>query len=123
MNKNNIIVGGVVLILVGIFGLVFWLTGKTTNVPDGKYDNLAKCLADKKITMYGAYWCSHCQSEKKGFGSSFQYVPYVECTEETQKCVDAKVSGYPTWVFPDGKRFEGAQGVEKLARESGCPIN
>lgn len=111
------------LVLIGILGLVFWFTGEATSVPDGKYDNLAKCLAEKKITMYGAYWCSHCQNEKKGFGSSFQYVPYVECTEETQKCIDAKILGYPSWVFPDGRTLEGAQGVERLASESGCPLN
>ena len=34
--------------------------------------------------MYGAYWCPHCQAQKKVFGESFQYVPYVECTQQNR---------------------------------------
>ena len=87
------------------------------------------CLRDQGVTMYGAYWCSHCQNEKRAFGDSFKYVPYVECTEETQKCLDAGVKGYPTWLFPassvdgsDGRRFEGEMGLAKLSEASGCVL-
>jgi hypothetical protein len=72
--------------------------------------------------MYGTYWCPHCQNEKKIFGSAFQYVPYVECTQETAKCTAMNIDGYPTWVFPDGKRLVGEQGLYKLSEESGCPL-
>ena len=89
----------------------------------------AQCLAGKGAVMYGVYWCPHCQNEKDAFGDSFRFVPYVECTDEPQKCLDAGIRGYPTWIFPaspaggpDGRRFEGEQGIEKLSRESGCPL-
>jgi hypothetical protein len=74
------------------------------------------------VVMYGAYWCSHCKNEKKRFGDSFQFVPYVECTEEAQKCIAAGIRGYPTWIFPDGRRFEGELGIERLSLESNCSL-
>lgn len=88
----------------------------------GKFDAFAQCLAEKNITMYGAVWCSHCLNEKKSFGSSFRFVPYVECPDEPQKCLIAGINGYPTWVFPDGKKLEGEQGLKKLSQESGCAL-
>lgn len=86
------------------------------------YDEFAKCLAEKKLTMYGAYWCPHCQAEKKNFGDSFKYVPYVECTQETKKCLDAGINGYPTWIDADGKKYEGQQGLSGLSKISGCVL-
>ncbi len=78
--------------------------------------------------MYGTYNCPHCLNEKKAFGSSFQYVLYVECTQEPDKCVKAGVTEVPTWIFPNGlsaqagKKLVGEQGLEKLSQESGCPL-
>ena len=87
---------------------------------DSQLDVFAQCLADKGIIMYGADWCSHCQSEKQAFGDSFRLVPYIECPEEPQKCLEAGITGYPTWIFFDGEKLEGEQGIEKLSKESGC---
>lgn len=72
--------------------------------------------------MYGAEWCSHCQNEKKAFGDSFQYVPYVECPAAPQKCLEKKITGYPTWIFPDGKALIGEQGLSKLSEASSCAL-
>lgn len=85
-------------------------------------DAFAQCLADEQVVMYGADWCSHCQNEKKAFGDSFRLVPYVECPDNPQQCLQAGVKGYPTWVFPDGKKLAGEQGLEKLSKESGCSL-
>ncbi len=86
-------------------------------------DAFAQCLADKGITMYGADWCPHCQNEKKAFGDSFRLVPYVECPVDPQKCLAAGINGYPTWVFPDGRKLVGEQGLEKLSEESDCLLS
>ena len=112
MNKNvmiGLLVGGFV-VLAGF------------KKPARNFTVLAQCLTEKGVTMYGAYWCPHCQRQKKAFGEAWQYVPYVECTQETQKCLDNGVKGYPTWIWPDGKRMEGEVELEKLAIESQCSI-
>lgn len=110
-----IIFGLVALIIAGV--LIFAPRRPAVNL-----DEFAKCLAQKGAVMYGAYWCSVCKKEKEAFGDSFRFVSYVECSTETRKCLDAGINGYPTWTFPDGRKFEGLQGVEKLSQESGCPL-
>ena len=121
MNKiTKIIVLFIVLAFAG--AAVWYATRSTSPKVTGNYDDFAKCLRDKNITMYGAYYCSHCQDQKAAFGSSFQYVPYVECTQDTQKCLEKKVNFYPTWIFPDGKSLVGFQELSQLAQESGCAL-
>ncbi len=119
--KSKIKILGFVIVIL-IFASYILIFRKNGVEKVNALDTFAKCLADKNVIMYGAYWCPHCQNEKRAFGSSWKYVPYVECTEETQKCIDQKIKGYPTWIFPDGKRLEGEQGIEKLSKESRCEL-
>lgn len=70
--------------------------------------------------MYGAYWCPHCQAQKKLFGESFQYVHYVECTKEVKKCEEKKINGYPTWIFKNNERISREVSLEELAQKSKC---
>ncbi len=91
------------------------------------YDAFATCLADKGAVFYGAFWCPHCQNQKKMFGKSAKVLPYVECstadaTAQTQACIDKKISGYPTWEFADGSRLNGEISMAKLAEKTSCPL-
>lgn len=93
--------------------------------PDPRND-LAQCLTDKGVKMYGAYWCPHCSQQKKLFGKSFSKVDYVECAmpgnpqAQVPACKDAGITGYPTWVFPSGDRLSGEQPLADLAEKAGC---
>lgn len=89
------------------------------------YDDFAKCLTDSGVKMYGAYWCSHCQNQKKMFGNSWEYINYVECSlpnrvGQTEECRETGIKGYPTWEFQDGKRIEGKLSFEQLSQYSNC---
>src|SRR5207245_9104108 len=44
-----------------------------------QYDAFAKCLPQKQLKMYGAYWCAHCPEQKEKCDEAFRYVQYVEC--------------------------------------------
>lgn len=90
--------------------------------PDPALDAFAECLTSRGVVMYGADWCPHCQNEKKAFGQSFRFVQYVECPDNPQKCLEAGIKKYPTWVFSDGRRVEGELGLSRLASESGCSL-
>ncbi|MDP2932915.1 MAG: hypothetical protein Q8N81_02180 [bacterium] len=105
-----------------VIGFAWWLSTKSEQPAFANLDGFAQCLSDKKVTMYGAAWCSHCQNQKKLFGPSFKYVPYVECPDNIQVCKDKGVEGYPTWIFGDGKKVEGEQRLEQLAQDSGCAL-
>ena len=117
--ENKILIYGiiVVIILVGAFILL--------KDDSGQYDNFSKCLTEKNIKFYGAFWCSHCKNQKEAFGSSFKFVNYIECSlpdisGQTQGCIDAGISGYPTWEFSNGERIEGFVPLETLSEKSGC---
>ena len=93
-----------------------------SNISSTKYDTFAKCLALKNLTMYCTVWCSHCKAEKARFGDSFKYVPYVECTENPNLCLEKGVESYPTWLDENGGKYIGEQGLEKLSQISSCEL-
>lgn len=92
------------------------------DIAQKQMDNFAQCLASKKITMYGATWCTQCKKEKLAFGSSFTYVPYVECPDNVSLCTEKKILVYPTWITENGVLYEGEQGLETLSMITGCPM-
>lgn len=137
-SNDKYIVGGVVVVLVLIGLVAVWIgsftnSGKTpvatstepvaTSTAPANVVSLAQCLAEKKITMYGAEWCSHCQAQKAAFGSAWQYIPYVECPDNTNLCLSKGVKGYPTWIKESGEQVSGFQELDKLADWAGCKFN
>lgn len=120
-SKSKIILTFFIVILISAF-LFLILGGWVGKREAPNLDEFAKCLNAKGVTMYGAYWCPHCQNEKNAFGESFKFVNYVECTEKPNECLTKDVQGYPTWTFPDGRKLTGEQGIRKLSQESGCPF-
>ncbi|MFA6355027.1 MAG: thioredoxin domain-containing protein [Candidatus Paceibacterota bacterium] len=110
----------IVVILVGGFGVYSFLKP----VPPSKLDGFAQCLKSSGAEFYGAFWCSHCKEQKDLFGSSFKYLPYIECANkdnsQKQVCIDKKIEGYPTWVFKDGTRESGKMELTTLAQKTQC---
>ncbi len=125
-----VLAAGVLAIIIASAGLVYKGDGavsNNTNQLTGKYDDFAKCLKDKGAVFYGAFWCSHCNNQKKAFGSAVEFLPYVECSTpdgkgQLQVCVDKNIEGYPTWVFPDGSRQSGEVPFETLSSKTGCTL-
>lgn len=93
-------------------------SAQATNSNDTEY---AKCLQEKGITMYGTSWCPHCQHQKEIFGQLFSSVNYVDCDEESELCNKKGITGYPTWLLPDGKEV-AAGSIEKVALGAGCSV-
>ncbi len=113
------------LLLVAIVMLVAWAVIQQSK--PSKLDGFAQCLKDKGATFYGAFWCPHCQDQKKLFGTAKRLLPYVECSTPDGKsqrpvCAEKKVEGYPVWHFADGTRESGLLSLEKLAEKTGCVL-
>lgn len=87
----------------------------------GKYDAFAQCLTEKGAAMYGTEWCSHCQNQKKTFGSSFQYIDYVNCDFNRDECLRNGIKSYPTWVINETK-YSGEQPLFRLASLTNCKL-
>jgi thiol-disulfide isomerase/thioredoxin len=118
-----------IIISVVIIAVAFMFFPKKSNAPTTApgsldLDAFAKCITDKGAKLYGASWCPHCQSQKELFGNSAKDLPYVECSapdrSQTKVCADAKIEGYPTWVFTDGSRQSGEMNIDQLAQKTGC---
>ena len=117
-NKNKIFVAGILAILI-IAVLSYGYINITGNVIKvGEYDHFANYLTEKNVKMYGTEWCSHCKNQKKLFGSSFQYIDYVDCDKNKQECQSARVTGYPTWKI-NNQNYPGEQSLERLSQLSG----
>jgi len=115
----------ILIIVIAVLSAIYLFYSTKSQSTVGKYDEFAKCLASKNITMYGAAWCSHCQNEKKAFGDSFKYVPYIGCPDEPQKCLSEGVTGYPTWVFRMAKNWWGSKGLKNYRKKATvhCRLN
>ncbi len=132
-DKNNFVYIIIVFVVVLIGALIFARNASdkavqsdaTTNTLSS-IDVFAQCISDSGAKFYGAYWCSHCQAQKKLFNES-KNLPYIECSTadgqgQTKVCADAKVTGYPTWIFADGSIANGEQTFEELSSKTNCPV-
>lgn len=128
MKTTHIYIIVAILIVGGVIGIKT-LSNKESDTATNSvtpYDTFAQCVGDSGATFYGAYWCPHCQAQKKLFNNS-KKLPYVECSTPDGKgqlpiCIDKEITGYPTWVFADGSRENGELTFEKLAEKTGCEI-
>lgn len=122
--QTKFIVGIVALIII-VVGLGLLTNNKSVAGPS-KYDEFAQCLSAKGAKFYGAFWCPHCQAQKKAFGNAKQYLPYVECSKpdktQTQVCIDNGIQSYPTWIFADGSKLSGEVELATLAEKTSCVL-
>ena len=114
--------------VLAILILTIFLVGCSSGVPKDKADALAKCLAEKGVKEYGAFWCPNCANQKKLFGESYSILAstvYVECdprgeNEQSELCLSKKIEKYPTWEFPNGEIVVGITQLPDLASKAGC---
>ena len=111
-----------IIIIIGGIGAYFALKPQAP----GKLDGFAQAIKASGAEFYGAFWCPHCQEQKKEFGSAAKSLPYIECSNpdntQTQVCVDKKIEGYPTWIFKDGSRVSGKMELTALADKTQCVL-
>ena len=120
--KDLIFVALGIAILVS--AVLFWAS---SNRP-GKLDDFAKCVSASGTKFYGAFWCVHCQNQKKLFGRSEKHLPYIECSTPDSNnrlkiCEDAKIIAYPTWEFKDSSRLTGELTLQDLAQKTNCEVS
>ncbi len=115
-----------VVVLLLIAAGIFYFSSSTSG--PGLHDEFAKCLNEKGVKFYGAFWCPHCNKEKALFGNSMKYVNYIECSTpdgqgQLPVCSAAGIGSYPTWEFADGARVNGELSLEDLASKTGCKLS
>ncbi len=109
------------IFLIWIFSIVFF-AGCTQQTPANNLDEFAQCLTSKWAIMYGSKTCPHCLKQKEMFGESFQYITYVECTQEAERCGNELKWSVPAWKFADGTLVEWLQEFSVLATKTNCVL-
>ncbi len=125
MKTTYVYIGLVVLIIVGLIVV----RNTSSSVEENrvtKYDSFAQCITDAGAKFYGAYWCPHCKDQKELFDNSAK-IPYIECSTPNGQgqlpiCIDAGITGYPTWVYGDGSIENGNQTLEQIAEKTACEL-
>lgn len=110
-------------VLIALAALHLYYSDLLAPREDPQLQALASHLQDSGAKFYGAFWCPTCQEQKRLFGASAKRLPYVECSPDGRKgllvraCVEANVTGYPTWVIR-GRRYQQMLSLEELTRYS-----
>lgn len=129
MNKKVGIVLGVLIVAVVILVAMGIFKNDEKKSLEADIVGFAQCLKDEGAVFYGAFWCPHCQNQKRMFGrEASKSLPYVECSTpdgqgQTEACKEAGVESYPTWHFADGSKSTGEKSIQELSRQTSCPIS
>ncbi len=123
--KHKNIIGWSLLGL-AIVGIIVYAAYR--DMKPGQYDTFATCIEESGAKFYGAFWCPHCQNQKKMFGKSAKLLPYVECSTangqgQLKICNDVGIQSYPTWIFADGIKVTGEQTFAQLSDKTKCQIS
>ncbi|GAX27566.1 hypothetical protein FisN_13Hu348 [Fistulifera solaris] len=106
-------------------GQTVYVAQSVKRTSSAQAQQLALLLKEKGVVMAGTYWCPHTSRQKELFGKeAWSKIKYVECAPKgyqanPQYCLAKQVDGYPTWIFPNGKRISGERPLALLAEEIG----
>lgn len=82
-------------------------------------DKVAQCLSEKGAILYASQYCPHCQEQKKLFGNAISKIEMVECSSQIERCQEAGITAYPTWVI-NGRKFLGTKDMKTLYDIADC---
>jgi len=103
------------------------ITKKEDKKPEEKVEDapvrkieLAKCLTIQWAKMYWTSWCWHCNSQKERFWKwAFEFADFTDCDTEKEKCIEAWIQWYPTWVI-NWEAYPWNKTLDFLAEKAGC---
>jgi uncharacterized membrane protein len=101
------------------------------NIDFSKEDHteVAKCITEKGVNMYGSFRCGVCAKTRTMFGEAFEHINEIEChpqgeNAQTELCLEKGIDKTPTWILePNGvekDRRIGFMSVNELAVFAGC---
>ena len=123
--KVLITAGILVLLIVGFYLVSFTITKTTGYSITGKvvYSKeekvqLGNCLSEKEVALYCSDLAISCIRQRREIGGVFDYITYVDCTENAENCQDLSL---PAWKI-NNKFYYGIRDLERLSESSGCNI-
>jgi len=114
------------LFLAFIFVSFLFLAGCSYAV-DPNAEKLVTHMEQTGVKMYGAFWCGHCEDQKKILGETVRNI-YVECDargkkEQAELCIEKGIEGYPSFELVNGSLISGVHSVRELAEITGLSLD
>ena len=116
--KSRLITFGIIVGAIIIAGIIIYL--QSYFIQDCS-EEVAECIG-KKATLYVQAGCHYCEIQEDKFGDKLELLNIVDCIENDeniQKCLDAEITGTPSWMI-NGKLHEGVYEIEELKNMTGC---
>ncbi len=92
-----------------------------TTISTNEKIDFAKFLTNKKVVMYSAYWCPHCNDQKQLFGkAAVKELTIVECAKDGlnnnyKLCQQKNIEGFPSWEI-NNTIYSGTRDLNELAK-------
>lgn len=115
MNRDTKIYISLALIVILIISGIYYWKGIPKELPA---EITMKCIASQSV-LYSSPTCSHCQKQKEILGEYFSLFKTINCFSEPEKCNEAGIQVYPTWVINE-KQYAGVKSVKELAELTNC---
>ncbi len=94
---------------------------KEENAENKETTSFMDCLKEKGVVVYGSRTCPACAQLVEGFGGHDIINPiYVECTEEQERCIEEKLTGFVPEIQIEGELYEKGRTPASLAEATGC---
>lgn len=130
-SKKMVEIGPIVfIIIVGLISVfIMYTLQKSSGESNLDLTELAQCMTDEGVVMYGSFTCIPCARQRQYFGEAFEHVVEIECNPkgenpETERCVAKGIEHTPTFIIErDGEEFgriDGFQNAQTLAEFAGC---
>lgn len=104
--KKEILYLTTVILVVSAGAIIFYLGGKASIEEKRAQmkEELASCLSEKKIKLYGYSPSQFSSTQKDIFKEAFSQIKYIECKQDedgwSAECVKKGVNNVPAWSFP-----------------------
>lgn len=100
------------------FLFLLWCSNNQNTADVENIQEIAQCLWEKWVRMYGTETCSFCLEQEKMFGEHFKYITYIDCLKNPNAC--SKIQWTPTREFANWEMLAGLQQVSVIAQKAGC---
>lgn len=123
---NNMMIGKPVMLLALVLGVLLIVVQRRQRKPTAKPVNaqmpmpntdtasLSDRLKNSNAVCYGAEWCGFTKKQLAETQSFSDAYTYVDCESDKEKCKEAGINAYPTWVI-NGKKHEGFMTSKRLS--------
>ena len=90
----------------------------TNNSNNDSQEEIMKCIAEKSV-LYVSATCGHCANQKKILEDYIDKFNMVDCSTETEKCIENNIQAVPTWLI-NNEKYTGVHSVQQLKKLTGC---